>query len=78
MDVFIPVVLRSTARPQTGLSAVSSGLWASVMPEKHLQTGSALWYFSGSVFESKGKILLDFRGFLAVEGSDLLENFGTR
>lgn len=45
----VPEVWWNEAHPLTGLSVVSSGLWASVLPEKHLRTGNVLWRSSGLV-----------------------------
>lgn len=49
LGVGVPEVWWNMARPLTGLSAVSFGLWASVLLEKHLRTGNVLWHSSGLV-----------------------------
>lgn len=45
--VAVPEVWWNMVHLLTGLAVVSFGLLASVWPEKNLQTGNVLWYFSG-------------------------------
>lgn len=45
--IFLPEVLLNFAHPLTGLSAAFFDFWASVKPEKHLQTGNVLWQSCG-------------------------------